>query len=292
MTPQNYGRKKSNKKWIIWPLLLIGMGVGGIYLFNKNNSLEKSLVKAEQQIELDSIRDAKNLIGYNLLSVQLDGKNKLIANYSDSLKNSSIFQKELESKKNDLEGKYSSLLKEFNKFKKENGSNALKGAKYDSLMNEFRLLETSYANLEKERENLKKEIDNQKGLEKSINQIKNLNQDEKQEKGKPLEAEYKNFLQNAKFIGPKLSGINGEYITFKDNEPKGMEAFAVYESGRLILLKKLNDASKQSTFYLPSINFKKGKIIIYAKDIDENISKKYSIFVKGKQISTKEKLLE
>ena len=66
-----------------------------------------------------------------------------------------------------------------------------------------------------------------------------------------------------------------------------MEAFAKYESGRLIPLEKLEESDKYSSFYLPYIDFSEGTIIVYAIDKDKNQSKEYPIYFYGGNVSKK-----
>ena len=199
--------------------------------------------------------------------------------YSDSLmKISNLYNKNiLENKK--LNKKVSELS---NKLKR---NNFIKG-----LDKKYNFLAHDYDSLKNEKDKLfafyQKEISkNQEltnlALEKGISSENYRNSSSKNK----FNVKNQNFFRSWKSIPPKLFSIGKESISFKDNDSEDMEAFARYESGRLIPLKKLDDSDKCSSFYLPYIDFSKGTIIVYAIDKDKNQSKEYPIYFYGGNVS-------
>ena len=213
--------------------------------------------------------------------------------YSDSVhKLSNLYNKNL------LEN--DKLNKKVNELsKRTNGDNSLKGLreKYNSLSKRYNNLENSYEPLLKEKDKFyglyQKEISKNKELTSLLgkNSVSTekiyLNVQQSKETTKKYNAKNENLFRNWKSITPRFFSVGEESISFKDNSPEDMEAFARYESGRLIPLKKIEDSDKCSSFYLPYIDFNKGTIFVYAIDKDGNTSKEYSVYILDGIVSKK-----
>ena len=165
-----------------------------------------------------------------------------------------------------LEGKYNLLSNRYNVLKNEKDNLA---NKYDVLKNEKDKLSVLYTQaLASSSKNISVP---------SKNEYSNIPQ--YKETKKKFDPKNQNFFRDWKSISPKLFSIGEESVSFKDNNSKGMEAFAKYETGRLVPLQKIEDSDKSSSFYLPYIDFEKGTIFVYAIDKDGNTSKEYSVYI-------------
>src|SRR3989344_6248810 len=253
----------------------------------KQNVIKKQETRIdslEKQINKDSIEDDERDLNLSKLS-----RDSSIF-YSDSLKKiSDLYSKSLlENKK--LSYKIKDVF--YNIKKTENLENKKSQERYGSLKNEYLILGKDYEALKNDAAFLKEK---NTGLEKNYNLLK---EDYKKEQQKNAELISKNkdetqfniknqnFFKNWKSISPKFFGVSGKFISFKDNDPKKMEAFAAYESGRIIPLKKLDDFDKCSGFYLPEINFREGQLIVYAIDKDGNKSKEQILYISGDTVYT------
>lgn len=242
---------------------------------------ETKISELEKQLNADSIAEYERFL--KMSAILRDTSNF----YSDSLKKTSYFynQGKIENKK--LSEKVKSLsyaLNDRNKKIQEKYSNLEK--EYNALRNNDERLTRDYNILISENSNLKEK---NSGLEKNFNKIKEDFEKEKNKNSElakikeeiSLDVRNQNFFRNWKTIAPKFFGISGKFIIFKDNDPKEMEAFAKYSSGRLIPLKKLDDFDRISSFYLPEdfLLSNKEDLIIYATDKDGNNSKENKIYI-------------
>ncbi len=103
----------------------------------------------------------------------------------------------------------------------------------------------------------------------------------------------RNFFKNWKSLAPKLFSVGEESVSFRDNDPEGMEAFAVYpgtDPERVEPLKKISDGDKSATFAYPKKFLEEENCIIdvYAIDINKNESGRRAIYKSGGVISRKE----
>lgn len=237
----------------------------------------------ETKIKKDFIANSEN---YLKLSNLLKDTS---AFYSDSLgKISVLYNKNiLEAKK--LEKKVSELSKKINK------NNFLKGLdkKYGSLV-------FSYDSLKNEKDKIfafyQKEILKNKELTNLLleRRIPSENYGNSQFKSKKdFNVKNQNFFKNWKSLAPKLFSVDNESISFKDNDPENMEAFAVYpgtDPERVEPLKKISDGDKSATFAYPEkfLNEENCIIDVYAIDKNKNESGRRAIYKSGGVISRKE----
>ena len=207
--------------------------------------------------------------------------------YFDSLgKTIGLYNKNLlENEK--LNKKVGELSKRTNKnnYSKDNFSKGLEG-KYNSLADKYNALETEKGKIYGL---YQKEISKNQELGKNSTSTEKIypNIQQSKETKKKYNAKNENLFRNWKSISPRFFSVGEESISFKDNSPKDMEAFARYETGRLIPLKKVEDSDKCGIFYLPYIDFHKGTIFVYAIDKDGNTSKEYPVYILDGIVSKK-----
>ncbi|HLD38464.1 MAG TPA: hypothetical protein VJA20_03410 [Candidatus Nanoarchaeia archaeon] len=211
--------------------------------------------------------------------------------YSDSLGktlglyNGSIAENEK------LNKKVGELSKRTNKnnYGKDNKYSGLQG-KYNSLANEYAALENEkgkvYGLYQKEISK-NKELNSLLGKNSASTEKGYSNIRQSTETKKKYNAKNENLLRNWKSISPRFFSVGEESVSFKDNSPESMEAFARYETGRLIPLKKIEDSDKCSVFYLPHIDFHQGTIYVYAVDKDGNSSREHPVYILDGIVSKK-----
>ena len=261
---------------------LIGISLLGlIFLGVCNKKGLNKITGLETKIKNDSIASSKD---YYMLSKLLKDTTLF---YSDSLgKISNLYNKNiLETEK--LNKKVSELSR---KIKKHNFLKGLEGNynflanKYDSLKNEKDKLFVLY----------QKEISKNQELTNLVleNGISSENYGSSSFKSKKnFNVKNQNFFRNWKSLAPKLFSISEESISFKDNDPKEMEAFALYhETGRLEPLKKISEGDKLASFAYPQkfLELQEGAIDVYAIDKNKNESGRRAIYKLGGIISRKE----
>ncbi|MBI2057292.1 hypothetical protein HYT91_03490 [Candidatus Pacearchaeota archaeon] len=247
---------------------LIGLGFLGLCNYKKQNTI------SEQQTKITGLDSALRNYGVKILTLSEKLKDTT-AFYSDSLGKIGEVYKQVLLENENSNKKIAELSKKLKNIKFNEGIEK----KYKILVNKHDSLEKKFSEIKRVYE---KEM-SQKIIEREINSYLS----DEENKKISFNVKDKSFFSNWKFIPPRLFGIGGESISFKDNDPKDMEAFAKYESGRLIPLKKLDDSDKCSSFHLPYIDFQKGTIIVYAIDKDGNKSKENKIYISGGVISKK-----
>lgn len=246
---------------------------------NKVNKQEIKISELETKIENDSIANSK--IYLKLSSLLKDTS----IFYSDSLgKVLNLYNLTLS--KNE---KFNEIIKKLSYASKktENLENKKFQEKYKNLENNYNFLTNDYDTLKTNNINLREKYAN---LEKKFNKKlveQEINSPSTNKKEISFNVKNQSLFRNWKSIPPKLFSVGKESISFKDNNPQNMEAFAKYESGRLIPLKKLEESDKCSSFYLPPIDFDKGSLVVYAIDKDGNQSKKHFIYISDNTISKK-----
>lgn len=253
--------------------VLLGISLAGLCFFGWCNRKGQNTI-TEQQTNITGLET--KVKKYSEFSERL--KEKLFF-YSDSLGKTIRLYNGSVSENEKLNKKVSELSK---RIKKEGRYNFL-ASKYDVLKNEKDKLFGLYQKEVSKNQELTSLLTKNSDFSKS----KYSNSQQSKEAKKKFNAKNQNFFRNWKSISPRLFSIGEESISFKDNDSKEMEAFARYESGRLIPLKKLEDSDKCSSFYLPYIDFDKGTISVYAIDKDKNQSKEYSIYISGGVVSKK-----
>lgn len=259
--------------------LFLGISLLGLSLLGWCTHKKQEKINAlETRIKNDSIADSENYLKLsNLL------KDTTIF-YSDSLEEILNLYKENLSENEKLNRKVSWLSKNIKK------DNALEGfeSKYNFLVKD-------YDSLKNERAKLfglyQKEISKNQDLAGKLNNTETSygteysQQSEKTKKN--FNVKNQNLFRSWKFIPPRLFGISGEFVSFKDNDPEKMEAFAKYKTGRLVPLKRFDVSDKFGSFYLPYIDFPKGIITVYAVDKDGNKSKEYPVYISDDFVSKK-----
>ena len=252
---------------------LFGISLLGLIAFGVCNKKGQNTI-SEQEKKITGLEKALKNYGSKILTLTEQLKDTAVF-YSDSLGKIGEVYKQVLLEKENSNKKVAELSKKLKNVAYNKGIEK----KYKVLVNKHDSLEKRFAEIKKISE---KEM-SQKIIEKEINSYSG------NAGGKKIsfDVKDKSFLHNWKFIPPRLFGIGSESISFKDNDPKGMEAFAKYESGRLVPLKKIDDSDKCSSFYLPYIDFQEGVIIFYAIDKDENKSKEYPRYISGGGISKK-----
>lgn len=226
----------------------------------------------ETKIKNDSITGSENYLKLSELLKDTaifysDSLGKILNLYNENL---------LENEK--LNKKVSWLSK---KIKKDNALQGLEGS--------YNLLIKDYDNLKNKNDKLfalyQKEISKNQGA--SSENYGNYPFETKRN----FNVKNQNLFRNWKSIPPKLFSIGEESISFKDNDPKEMEAFALYhETGRLEPLKKISEGDKLTTFAYPFkfLELQEGAIDVYAIDKHKNESGKRTIYKSGGVISRKE----
>ena len=264
---------------------LIGISLLGlIFLGVCNKKGLNKITGLETKIKNDSIASSKD---HYMLSKLLKDTTLF---YSDSLKKTlNLYDKNLlESEK--LNKKVSELSR---KIKKHNFLKGLEGNynflvnKYDSLKNEKDKLFVLYQKEISKNQELISLLTENTNL--SGDKYSNFQQSEKTKKN--FNVKNQNFFRNWKSLAPKLFSVSEESISFKDNDPKEMEAFALYhETGRLEPLKKISEGDKLASFAYPQkfLELQEGAIDVYAIDKNKNESGRRAIYKSGGIISRKE----
>ncbi len=265
---------------------IIFSGLVGVcnYRGKKTINLQSTKITGlETKIERDSIANHKKDSAFSELLKDTT------AFYSDSLikiseaYNENILEtKKLEKKVKELTGK---IKKEkFMKgLEKKYGSLAFS---YDSLKNEKDKLFAFY----------QKEISKNQELTNLLlgQGISSENYGNSSFKSKRnFKVKNRNFFKNWKSLAPRLFSVGNESLSFKDNAPDSMEAFAVYTETnpeRIEPLKKISDGDKSANFAYPEkfLNEENCIIEVYVIDKHKNKSGRYTIYKSGGVISRKE----
>jgi len=271
-------------------------GKGNIKINEQKEKITGLEIKAnEDSLFIGSLKDNLGSLKENIKSYS-DSLDKTSNLYHQSLlENKKLNQKfgglakraNKDSSFEGLEEKYTSLVNKYNALKNAKGNySPLKKDEYDALKNErdtFFGLYQKEISKNKELTSLLKE----KGEKDASSGKEYSNSQSSKETKKKYNAKNQNLFRNWEFLSPKLFSVGEESVSFKDNDPKDMEAFAIYNTGRLIPLKKLEETDKCSSFYFPYIDFDKGTIAVYAIDKHKNKSSEYTIHISGGVVSKK-----
>ena len=252
---------------------LFGISLLGLIAFGVCNKKGQNTI-SEQEKKITGLEKALKNYGSKILTLTEQLKDTAVF-YSDSLGKIGEVYKQVLLEKENSNKKVAELSKK------------LKNVAYNKgIEKKYKILKYSYDSLEKKVNEIQRVYEkemSQKIIEREINSYSG----NAGNKRISFDVKDKSLFSNWKFIPPRLFSVGKESISFKDNNPEDMEAFAKYESGRLVPLKKIDDSDKCSSFYLPYIDFQEGVIIFYAIDKDENKSKEYPRYISGGGISKK-----
>ncbi len=290
-----------NRKNTLLALAFLGLGIGW-YTTSEN----KTKIIDTKKTKIDSLilQTKKDSVQFSELKKNKEKTLDDTVNfYSDTLETASNLYHKASSEKKELKNKYYGLLGKTKKLKKEvkkykTLDNIQKGnliAEVDSLDNVISKNMAEINNL-KENQNNEALVQKNKNLQEAYSQIKKKYNSLKNKKNSSSVSEktenpaydvreHKNIFEKIfEAKRPKLVKVGKKNIVYKDDEPRGMEAFVVNDEGKQLPLRKVDD---RGIFSYSHLNLPNGTYAFFAVDVENNSSKKYIRYINNKIISEK-----